>query len=130
MSLVLWNAGLIGSLRRHGEYGLRLAIGEDKGHVYRSMMAESLLIGILGSIAGTALGLALSYYLQVKGIDISSMMKNITMMMPTVLHSQITPVSFIIGFIPGLLASVSGTAIAGLRIYKRQTSQLFKELET
>jgi len=94
------------------------------------MMAESLLIGILGSIAGTALGLALSYYLQVKGIDISSMMKNITMMMPTVLHSQITPVSFFIGFIPGLLASVSGTAIAGLRIYQRQTSQLFKELET
>jgi len=130
MSLVLWNAGLIGSLRRHGEYGLRLAIGEDKGHVYRSMMAESLLIGILGSIAGTALGLALSYYLQVKGIDISSMMKNITMMMPTVLHSQITPVSFVIGFIPGLLGSISGTAIAGLRIYKRQTSQLFKELET
>lgn len=130
MSLVLWNAGLIGSLRRHGEYGLRLAIGEDKGHVYRSMIVESLLIGVLGSVSGTALGLAVSYYLQVKGIDISGMMKNITFMMSTVLRSRIKPFAFIVGFIPGLLATLIGTAIAGLRIYKRQTSQLFKELET
>ena len=28
MSIVLWNAGLMGSLRRYGEIGLRLALGE------------------------------------------------------------------------------------------------------
>lgn len=130
MSLVLWNAGLIGTLRRHGEFGVRLAIGEDKGHVYRSMIYESLMIGFLGTIAGTALGLVLSYYLQVHGIDLSAMLKNITIMMPTVLRCRVTPFSFVIGFIPGLLATLAGSAIAGRRIYKRQTSQLFKELET
>ena len=41
MSIVLWNAGLTGSLRRYGEIGVRLAIGEEKGHIYRSMMVES-----------------------------------------------------------------------------------------
>ena len=130
MSLVLWNAGLLGSLRRYGEIGVRLAIGEDKSHVYRSLIYESLMIGLLGTVAGTALGLALSYYLQVKGINISSLMKNAAMMIPTVLHSQITPFSYFIGFIPGLLATSLGTAISGIGIYKRQTSQLFKELET
>ena len=30
MSLVLWNAGLLGGLRRYGEFGMRLAIGEEK----------------------------------------------------------------------------------------------------
>ena len=30
MSIVLWNAGLMGSLRRYGEFGIRLALGEDK----------------------------------------------------------------------------------------------------
>jgi putative ABC transport system permease protein len=130
MSLVLWNAGLLGSLRRYGEIGVRLAIGEDKSHVYRSLIYESLMIGSLGAVAGTALGLALSYYLQVKGINISSIVKNAAMMIPTVLHSRITAFSYFIGFIPGLLATLLGTSISGIGIYKRQTSQLFKELET
>ena len=130
MALVLWNAGLIGTLRRHGEFGVRLAIGENKGHVYRTMIYESLMIGVLGTIVGTALGLALSYFLQAKGIDFSGMLKNITLMMPTVLRSRVTPLAYVIGFVPGILATLIGSAIAGRRIYKRQTAQLFKELET
>ena len=130
MSLVLWNAGLLGSLRRYGEISVRLAIGESKGHLYGSMIYESLMIGILGTLAGTGLGLALSYYLQVKGIDISSMVRNAAMMIPTVLHSQVTSFAYVIGFIPGLLATLLGTLISGRGIYKRQTAQLFKELET
>lgn len=130
MSLVMWNAGLLGTLRRYGEFGVRLAIGEDKGHVYRSMIVEALLIGALGSIAGTVLGLAVSFYLQVHGIDISGMMKNVTFLMPTVLRARVTPASFVIGFVPGLLATFIGTAIAGRAIYRRETARLFKELES
>jgi putative ABC transport system permease protein len=130
MSLVLWNAGLIGNLKRYGEIGVRLAIGERHGRVYRAMLAESLLIGLLGTIAGAAFGLALSYYLQVHGINYGSLMKNAAIMIPNVIHARITPFAYVIGFIPGLLATFIGTAIAGRGIYKRQTSQLFKELET
>ena len=130
MSIVLWNAGLTGSLRRYGEIGLRLAIGEETGHVYRSMMVESLMIGIAGSLAGTAIGLACAYYLQVHGFDIGSMMKNSTMMISDVIRAQVEPLTFVIGFLPGILATFLGTAISGIGIYKRQTSQLFKELET
>ena len=43
---------------------------------------------------------------------------------------SVTPLSFVIGFFPGMLATFFGTAISGIGIYKRQTSQLFKELET
>ena len=43
MSLVLWNAGLLGGLRRYGEVGLRLAIGEEKGHVYRTIDRKSVV---------------------------------------------------------------------------------------
>ena len=57
MSIVLWNAGLIGSLRRYGEIGLRLAFGEDKGHLYRAMIVESLVIGLVGSVVGTLLAM-------------------------------------------------------------------------
>ena len=130
MSIVLWNSGLTGSLRRYGEIGLRLAIGEETGHVYRSMMIESLIIGIAGSILGTGIGLAVAYYLQVHGIDISSMMKNGTMLISDVVRAEVTPMSYVIGFVPGIVATFLGTAISGIGIYRRATSKLFKELET
>jgi putative ABC transport system permease protein len=130
MSVVLWNAGLTGGLRRYGELGLRLAVGEDKAHIYRAMIVESLAVGIVGSLVGTAIGLAFAYYLQIHGLDIGAMMKNSAMMIPDVIRAQVEPLTFVIGFLPGILATFLGSAISGIGIYKRQTSQLFKELET
>jgi putative ABC transport system permease protein len=129
MSVVLWNAGLTGSLRRYGEIGIRLAIGEDKSHIYYSLLAESLMIGFIGSLLGTAIGLAVAYYGQVKGLDIGSVLKESTVMFPNVIRAQITPFTYVVGFLPGLVATFLGTAISGIGIYRRQTSELFKELE-
>ena len=129
MSIVLWNAGLMGSLRRYGEIGVRLAMGENKGHLYRTLLVESVMIGIIGTCIGTVLGAAIAYYLQVKGIDISSMMQSSSIMFTNVMRARVTPVSFVIGFIPGLAATILGTSISGIGIFKRQTSQLIKELE-
>jgi len=128
MSVVLWNAGLMGSLRRYGEIGVRLAIGESKGAVYRSLLAEALLIGIVGSAIGTAIGLGFSYYLQEVGFNIAGMMRNATVVIDDVIRARIAPASFIVGFLPGLLATFFGAAISGLGVYKRQTAMLAKEL--
>ena len=129
MSLVLWNAGLMGSLRRYGEIGVRLAVGEDKGHVYRTLILESLMIGIAGSVLGTMAGVGVAYWMQIYGLDLSALFKNSSMMISSVYRARVTPGSFIIGFGPGIISTVLGAAIAGIGLYKRQTSQLFKELE-
>jgi len=129
MSLVLWNAGLLGGLRRYGEVGIRLAMGEEKGHVYRTMIYESVFIGLAGSVTGTALGLFFAWLIQTYGIDISEMMQGASLMMPSTIRARITPADFYLGFIPGLISTVIGTMLSGIGIYKRQTSKLFKELE-
>jgi putative ABC transport system permease protein len=129
MSIVLWNAGLIGALRRYGEMGLRLALGEPKGHIYRTLILESLTIGIVGSVIGSALGVGCSWYLQERGVNIEPFLKNASMMIFNVMRARVTTTSFLIGFVPGLLATILGTSISGLGIYRRQTSQLTKELE-
>ena len=129
MSIVLWNTGLLGGLRRYTEYGVRLALGEEKRHIYKTMIYEAILIGIIGSVVGTILGLGMSYYLQEVGIDFSDMTKNINMMIPPVYRAAIFPQLLYIGFIPGLIAMTLGNALAGFAIYKRKTAQLFKELE-
>lgn len=130
MSIVLWNVGLIGGLRRYGEMGLRIAIGENKLHVYASLIVESVMIGVIGSITGTIVGLGFSYYLQVHGIDIGSMAKNSSMMMANVMRAEITTTSYYIGFVPGLLSTVFGAVLSGIGVLQRQTAQLFKELDT
>ena len=128
MAIVLWNSGLLGGLRRYGEMGLRMAIGEEKRHIYRSLITESVFIGLIGSIIGTAFGLFFASLLA-RGIDIGSMTGNSTMMMQTVMRARITAEAYYIGFIPGILATAIGTALAGIGIFKRKTAQLFKELQ-
>jgi len=130
--VVLWNMGLMNGLKRYGEIGLRLAMGESKGDVYRSMILEAIIIGLTGTMIGTALGLSLTYYVQENGIDYSevvSTMSTTSMVMPNMFYAHVTPDLYYIGFIPGLIATVLGTMLAGLAIYKREMSQLFKELE-
>jgi len=129
MSIVLWNSGLINGLRRYGEIGVRLAMGEPKGSLYRWMIYESIIIGFIGSILGTVLGLAISYYLQYTGIDFAAMLQKSTMLISNVIRARVTGWSYVIGFVPSLVASVVGTMFAGIGIYRRQTAQLFKELE-
>lgn len=129
MSVVLWNTGLIGGLRRYQEFGIRLALGENKGHIYKTLILEAILIGAIGSIIGTVIGVSATWFMQVHGLDISGMMKGGTMMMPTVMRAKFTLDLLYIGFIPGLFAMVFGNMLSGIGIYKRETATLFKELE-
>jgi putative ABC transport system permease protein len=129
MSIVLWNTGLLGGLRRYSEFGVRLALGEEKKHIYKTTIYEAIIIGIIGSLIGTGLGLGAAYYMQNYGLDISSISNNIGMMLPSVYKAEVSPGLFYIGFFPGLIATVLGSSLAGFAIYKRKTSQLFHELE-
>lgn len=129
MAVVLWNTGLLGGLRRYNEYGLRLALGEEKKHIYRSSLVEAVLIGFLGSLFGTVLGLIVVFTLQNHPLDVSGMTGKVTMLMPQTYRAIVSPSLFYIGFIPGLAAMVLGNALAGRAIYKRKTAELFKELE-
>ena len=85
-----------------------MTLDESKLHIYKIMFGKAVVIGVLGAIIGTAFGLCLAYYLQETSVDISTMMKNVTMMIPLVYRTEITVEIFYIGFIPGLLAMVLG----------------------
>jgi putative ABC transport system permease protein len=129
MFIVLWNAGLLNGIRRYSEVGLRLAIGEEKKHLIRSMLLESLVVGFVGSVIGTLLGLGAAWYFQVYGLDVSYALDSSSIMFANVFRARITGQTLYIGFIPGLLATFLGTWMASRGIKKRQTAQLFKELE-
>lgn len=129
MSIVLWNAGLLGALRRYTEFGIRIALGEDKGHIYRSLLWEALIIGGIGSVLGTLVGVTFVHIFHNTGFNFSALMQNASMLMPGIVRPAVTPAIYYIGFIPGVISMLLGNALAGRGIYKRQTSRLFNELE-
>ncbi|MFA6702775.1 MAG: FtsX-like permease family protein [Dysgonamonadaceae bacterium] len=129
LAIVLWNAGILGGIRRYNEFGIRLAMGEEKKHIFNSLMLESLIIGIIGSILGTTLGFMACLILSRHGIDYSAVMRNVSLMMDPVIRTTITPRMLYTGTIPGIISILVGTALAGQAIYKRNTAMLFKELD-
>ncbi len=129
MSIVLWNTGLMSGIRRYGEFGVRLAIGESKRHVYVTLILEAVLVGLAGTAAGTVIGLSFSYFLQEVGWDVTGMLKGSSMMMSNVMRARVSPAGGLIGLVPGLAATILGAVFSGAGIFRRQTSQLFKELE-
>ena len=126
MSLVLWNTGLIGGLRRYNEFGIRLAIGESKSNIFRILLVEASVIGIIGSLIGTSLGILFCYYLQEVGIDISKDIANSTIIMPSVMRAYVTSDLFYIGFIPGLFSMLFGTALSGRVFIKEKLQDYLK----
>jgi len=129
VSIVLWNTGLMNGIRRYGEFGVRLAIGESKTQLYISLVLEAFMIGIIAYVLGTILGLIPAYYLQEYGFDATEMLKSSTFMISSVMKARITPEIYWIGIIPGVFSPVIGSLISGLGLFKRDTSQLFNELD-
>ena len=132
VTLVLWNMGIMSGLRRYGEIGMRLAIGETKNHVFKTMILESFIIGVLGSAFGTIIGITITAYFEKVGLDYSKAIDSLSssnFAMPNIFYPQVTSELYYIGFLPGIFATVFGTMLAGRAIYKREMSQLFKELE-
>ena len=129
MALVLWNAGVLNGIHRYGEMGLRLALGESHKQLYMSLFCEAVLIGILGSFAGSTLGGAFVYYLQEVGVDMGDSMAQSGLMLTDIARGRISVNGFIQGIIPGLTANVFGTLFAASSIFKRSEADLFRELE-
>lgn len=130
MGIVLWNTGLMSGIRRYSEMGVRLAMGETKRHVYSTLLIESVMVGIVGTLIGTAIGLIPAYWLQEVGFDITGMLGGqMALVIEDRIRAQITDYTFISGLLPGIMAPFLGALISGLGIFRRDTSRLFVELE-
>ncbi len=129
MILVLWNAGILSGIHRYGEMGLRLAFGESHWKLILTLGIEGLVVGILGALAGSIFGGAFTYFLQEVGVNMGDSFAQTGMMINDVVRARLTIGGFVQGILPGIFASVAGTLVASLAIFKRSEANLFRELE-
>ncbi|MCB1736978.1 MAG: ABC transporter permease [Gammaproteobacteria bacterium] len=65
------NVALVANLNRRHEFGVMLAIGAGKGHLFRILGLESLFLATASSLLGLLVGLVLIDVLNRTGIDLS-----------------------------------------------------------
>ena len=65
------NTFLMAIFERTKEFGIMKAIGTTPGRLTKLLLIESLTITVVGILAGIILGIAVTYYFQVYGIDFS-----------------------------------------------------------
>lgn len=67
----LLNTQRMSALERRREFGVLMAIGMRPRKMFRMILTESVVLGTLGGLLGTALGLAVVWYHATAGLDLS-----------------------------------------------------------
>ena len=72
---------------------------------------------------------AFTYVLQEVGLNMGNSFAKSGLMLSDVVRARLSIEGFVRGIVPGITASVLGTLISALSIYKRSEANLFRELE-
>jgi ABC-type lipoprotein release transport system permease subunit len=105
------NTMLMAVLERYRELGMLMAIGMMKGKIFFMILLETLLLGVVATPVGLALGWITVYMLQDTGIDLSSFSKGMEMfgmdtMVYPVLDLKLAVKITIAVFVTTLLAAI------------------------
>jgi ABC-type lipoprotein release transport system permease subunit len=73
ISAGIFNTLFVSVMERVREFGIMIAIGFSPGSLFRLVMLESLWLGLVGLVAGTALTVGPYLYLTKTGLDMSAM---------------------------------------------------------
>ena len=71
--LGIMSAQLAAVLERRREFAVLSALGMKSGRLIRVMLAEGVILGLLGSVLGLAFGVPAAYYVATHGIDFTAM---------------------------------------------------------
>lgn len=65
------NTARMSALERRREFGVMLAIGMRPRRMFRTIVVETVVLGLVGALIGVAIGLPLSWYHATAGLDMS-----------------------------------------------------------
>ncbi len=65
------NTQRMSALERHREFGVMMAIGMRPRRMFRTLLAETVVLGLVGAVIGAALGSLLGWYHATAGMDMT-----------------------------------------------------------
>jgi putative ABC transport system permease protein len=98
---------------RVGEFGTMMALGNRRLDVFRLVMLENVLIGVIGSSAGVLVGVALALVISAIGIPMPPPPGSEVGYMAQI---QVVPRELILAFCVGLVATVAAAVFPARRV--------------
>lgn len=98
---------------RVGEFGTMMSLGNQSGQVFRLILTESVLLGLMGSIIGVALGVMLALGISAVGIP---MPPPPNANIGYTARIQVIPAVVLLAFIIGLTATVLAAILPARRV--------------
>jgi putative ABC transport system permease protein len=84
--LIIVNTMLMTVMERTQEFGMQAALGMRRGNIVAMIVAEGIVIGVLGAVAGIVLGSGLGIVLEHTGIDVTAATRGIELPFQGVLY--------------------------------------------
>ena len=109
---------------RMGEFGTMMALGNRSRDVFRVIMIENTLLGILGSTLGLAVGVVLALIISAIGI---SMPPPPNANMGYTAHIQVIPSTLLISFSIGILATVLAAVFPARHVSRVQVVEALRQ---
>ncbi|MFC2150699.1 ABC transporter permease, partial [Calditrichota bacterium] len=100
------NTILMSVMERTREIGALRAMGFERKTVTKLIVSETLVIGLLGTIFGMILGLAIALILQRTGIDLSAALDQVDMPINSIIRPQPRVITAVKSGIFGVLTSI------------------------
>lgn len=123
------NTMLMSVFERINEFGVLLSIGMKKGKLFRMVIGESLFLGIIGSIAGTALGLLIYLPFAKTGIDFSTFSEAMSKMgLNSIIYPSINPKMLIISLLVMPVTTVIGAIYPAFKAVRLQPSEAMRHV--
>ncbi len=125
------NTMLMAISERKNEIAMLKTLGYNNKYIKRLFTLEGTIIGFLGVFCGTILGVLISLYYQIKGIDLSSFVgdsESIGYRINSVMHAFVSPAQVILIIILGLFVSMLAAYFAVRRTGRGEIAEMFRRI--
>lgn len=125
------NTMLMSISERKKEIAMLKTLGYDTKYIQKLFSLEGLFLGLIGTLIGAILGLIISYYYQLNGIDFSVFMNDTSSIgyrITAIVHAYINIIHIILIIIFSVIVSMLTSYFAVKRISKFEIMKLFRDL--
>jgi putative ABC transport system permease protein len=112
-AFIISNIMMMAVLERRKEIGILKSMGFNRKEVLTMFLAEGMALGLIGSLAGVALGSAAVAFFHVHGLDLTAFMSKINVPLDNVLYPSVNVSNVIYSVVLGtVLAAIVSVAPA------------------
>lgn len=118
------NSVNMGVFERVGEFGTMMALGNRRIDVFRLVMMENVIVGLIGSAAGLLMGVVLAWSISVLGIPMPPPPSSEVGYMAQI---RVVPKELALAFVVGFVATVAAAVLPARRVARIPVAEALRQ---